>query len=102
MEAEMQEEESHKRGHEEHDDESDDGVGSKVRILGGDVEDPEEWMGEAEEEESKMVLAGIKDEFDETYDFWDPTMVEEYNDEIFEYMAELEVSLFALFCARVD
>lgn len=102
MEAEMQEEESHKRGHEEHDDESDDGVGSKVRILGGDVEDPEEWMGEAEEEESKMVLAGIKDEFDETYDFWDPTMVAEYNDEIFEYMAELEVSLFALFCARVD
>lgn len=68
----------------------------KVRILdAGDVVDPEDWIAtlceEDEAEESERFLEEVKQEFQEQIDWWDISMVAEYSDEIFEYMAELEV-----------
>jgi len=93
---------AHKRPHpiDDSDDEgaeSDgDAVGSKVRILDNESADPEDWLVAVfegtEAEESAMIKAEIKKEFDEQLDFWDTTMVAEYAEEIFEYMGQLEES----------
>jgi len=44
-----------------------------------------------DEAESVKIIEEIKKEFKEELDFWDTTMVAEYAEEIFTYMAELEV-----------
>ena len=56
-------------------------------------DDPENWMmlDPNEESEAQRELDEIKREFKEELDFWDTSMVAEYSEEIFTYMAELEV-----------
>ena len=49
------------------------------------------------ESEAQRLLEEIKSEFKEELDFWDTTMVSEYSEEIFAYMAELEVRRSSLF-----
>lgn len=87
---------AHGDKYDEEDADSDDGVGSKVRIITGELDDEDDWMAEArengDEEESERVLQEVREAFSEELDFWDTTMVAEYSEEIFEYMAELEVS----------
>lgn len=55
--------------------------------------DPENWMmlDPNEESEAQRELEEIRKEFREELDFWDTSMVAEYSDEIFAYMAQLEV-----------
>ena len=57
-------------------------------------EDPDNWMmlDPNEESEAQRELEEIKREFKEELDFWDTSMVAEYSEEIFAYMAQLEVS----------
>lgn len=69
--------------------------GTKVRIVDEEVDfvDEDDWMAVIEEdEESERILEGLRAEFDEQLEYWDTTMVAEYSEEIFEYMADLEVS----------
>lgn len=71
------------------------------RVLPHQRDEEDEEVEEEEEEgdlswvhptdEAKQELREIKREFEEQLDYWDTTMVAEYSDEIFEYMAELEV-----------
>lgn len=81
-------------------DDDEDGVGSKVRIIeGGEMDlmdDDDDWMRTSieEEQENERVLEILREEFDEQLDIGDTTMVAEYSEEIFEYMADLEVSFF--------
>lgn len=80
----------------------------KVRVVEDDVEvgdgaeaegemmvDPDDWIlqlcDEDEAVESERLIEEIKREFKEEIDYFDISMVAEYSDEIFEYMAELEV-----------
>lgn len=81
----------------------------KVRVVEDDVEvgdgeadqdgemqvDPDDWLlqlcDEDEAVESERLIEEIKREFKEEIDYFDISMVAEYSDEIFEYMAELEV-----------
>lgn len=76
-------------------DDEDDGVGSKVRIVDPAVmADPDDWVAnvqEVEMEQSERVLELVRRDFDEQLDYWDTTMVAEYSEEIFEYMGQLEV-----------
>lgn len=62
---------------------------SKLEIAA----EADNWMvlDPDEEAEAQLQLEEIKREFKEELDFWDTTMVAEYSDEIFTYMAELEV-----------
>ncbi|BGP35517.1 B-type cyclin [Rhodotorula toruloides] len=79
----------------------------KVRVVEDDVEvgdgpeadgemmvDPDDWLlqlcDEDEAVESERLVEEIKREFKEEIDYFDISMVAEYSDEIFEYMAELE------------
>lgn len=67
----------------------------KVRIVDEEVDfiDEDDWMAVIDEdEESERILEGLRAEFDEKLEYWDTTMVAEYSEEIFEYMADLEVS----------
>ncbi|KAL7342725.1 cyclin-like protein [Rhodotorula toruloides] len=56
--------------------------------------DPDDWIlqlcDEDEAVESERLIEEIKREFKEEIDYFDISMVAEYSDEIFEYMAELE------------
>ena len=68
-------------------------------------DDPENWMmlDPNEESEAQRELDEIKREFKEELDFWDTSMVAEYSEEIFTYMAELEVcSPSCLMCCLSD
>lgn len=74
-------------------------VGSKVRIVEGDLEDPDDWLaanGLSEVLETDRQMNDLRETFDEQLDFWDTTMVAEYSEEIFHYMSELEVRLLTL------
>ncbi|GAA5963351.1 hypothetical protein JCM21900_002047 [Sporobolomyces salmonicolor] len=68
----------------------------KVRIVEADDQvDPDDWVAQLlvsdkEAIESEMLLQEVKEEFQEQVDWWDISMVAEYSDEIFAYMAELE------------
>ena len=92
---------SHKRDHVEvlssENGEEDEGnaIGSKVRIIEGEFDDPEDWIaanGLAEVREKGRILHGVADDFEEHLDYYDTTMVAEYSEEIFAYMSQLEVS----------
>lgn len=70
---------------------------------GAEGETDEEEEDEDEADESKWAMSAdaddmeaaerlrIRQEFDDPLDFWDPSMVAEYSDEIFAYMHDLEV-----------
>lgn len=57
--------------------------------------DPDNWliMDPVEEAECRRMVAEIQKDFDDELDFWDSTMVAEYSDEIFAYMAAMEVRI---------
>lgn len=83
-------------------DDSEDGVGSKVRIIEGEMDmDDDDWMrcSVEEDQESERILEALRNEFDEQLDIGDTTMVAEYSEEIFEYMADLEVRFLIFFFA---
>lgn len=91
---------SHKRDHIEalsSDNEEDEGgiIGSKVRIVEGDFDDPDDWIaatGLTDHRETARMVERAGEDFDEHLDYYDTTMVAEYSEEIFTYMSELEVS----------
>lgn len=85
------------------DQEEDEGMAHKIRVLSpshlkksedgraGEEEelvDPDDWLPLVGEDD--IVLQQVKEEFDEELDYWDTTMVAEYSEEIFAYMAVLE------------
>lgn len=71
--------------------------GRRVESNGIIEDDPSDWVKmmsvdhEALRVSSKMI-EDVRDVYEEPLDYWDTTMVAEYSDEIFAYMAELEVS----------
>lgn len=89
---------SHKRDHIEalsSDNEEDEGgiIGSKVRIVEGDFDDPDDWIaatGLTDHRETARMVERAGEDFDEHLDYYDTTMVAEYSEEIFTYMSELE------------
>jgi hypothetical protein len=58
-----------------------------------DEDEGENWtmMAFEDAEEQRQIVERIQQEFKEELDYWDTTMVAEYSEEIFAYMAELEV-----------
>lgn len=61
--------------------------------------DDDDWMrcSVEEDQESERILEALRNEFDEQLDIGDTTMVAEYSEEIFEYMADLEVRFLIIF-----
>ena len=55
--------------------------------------DPADWIAirETVQRDADRKLAQVQRDFKEELDHWDPSMVAEYQDEIFHYMEELEV-----------
>lgn len=75
----------------------------KVRVVDASGEDmpmavdPDDWLMQLcdpnEAEDSEYLIAEIKREFQEEIDYQDISMVAEYSEDVFKYMAELEVRL---------
>lgn len=74
----------------------------KVRVIDASgqeqeaADDPDDWLMQLcdpeEAEDSEYLIAEIKREFQEEIDYFDISMVAEYSEDVFKYMAELEVS----------